>query len=182
MCYTKNKYRTQKRGIEVKIGIVSDIHLDVNADFPVLDTLVSICNQKKLDKLIIAGDISSDYTDVLYTIKNIKEKTNTQLHFVPGNHDLFACHGKSSKRIYKDLSMLPECLITHPIAFGDWVIVGDVGWYDYSFKDDCFTYEEVKKKMYKGIVNSDKRCFQWGAKDDEINEFFIRVKAEDSYL
>jgi len=31
----------------MKIGIISDIHLDVNKNFPVLLTLVDLCNEKK---------------------------------------------------------------------------------------------------------------------------------------
>lgn len=157
----------------MRIGIVSDIHLDVNKHFPVLQTLIRLCNQKQLDKVIIAGDFSSDYTAALHVIDSIKRNTQTEVHFVPGNHDLYISRDKDSKTIYHELGQLPECLATHPVDLGDWAIIGNTGWYDYSFQDEAFTLREIEKKSYQGMMWEDRRYFQWGAEDKEIHDFFL---------
>lgn len=158
----------------MKIGFLSDIHLDVNKDFPVLQTLIDLCNQKELDKVVIAGDFSSDYTTILYVIDSIKRNTQTQIHFVPGNHDLYITRHKSSKQIYRELSSLPEYLATHPVDLGDWALIGDTCWYDYSYKDEAFTMQQIQKKSYKGKTWADKRYFQWGAGDIEVHDYFLQ--------
>lgn len=102
----------------MKIGIISDIHLDVNKNFPVLLTLVDLCNEKKIDRLVVAGDISSDYKDIFYLIDVFKRKTQTNVHFVPGNHDLYMSGGKDSNTIYRELCRLNECLVAYPVDLG----------------------------------------------------------------
>lgn len=158
----------------MKIAIISDIHLDVNKNFPVLLTLVDLCNEKKIDRLVVAGDISNDYKDIFYLIDVFKRKTQTNMHFVPGNHDLYTSGGKDSNTIYRELCRLNECLVAYPVDLGDWVLVGEAGWYDYSFKDKCFSTEQIQKKFYMGRVLADKKYFEWGMRDEEINDFFLK--------
>lgn len=163
-----------KKGDEyMKIGFLSDIHLDVNKNFPVIKALSDFCNDENLDKVVFAGDFSSDFTTISYVIDYLNRHTKTQLHFIPGNHDLYICHDKNSRQIYNELCQLHECLVNHPVELGEWVIIGDTGWYDYSYRDDAYTIRQIQKKSYHGMMWADKRYFQWGTDDIEINDYFL---------
>lgn len=59
----------------MRIGVISDIHLDVNKHFPVLESLCDFCNENHLDKIIIAGDFASDFSVVSYTIDYFNKNT-----------------------------------------------------------------------------------------------------------
>lgn len=157
----------------MRIGVISDIHLDVNKHFPVLESLCDFCNENHLDKIIIAGDFASDFSVVSYIIDYFNKNTRTKLHFVLGNHDLYICRGKNSKQIYDALSRFKECLVNCPVDLGEWVIIGDTGWYDYSYRDKFYTIEQIQKKSCGGMTWADKRYFQWGVEDIEVNNYFL---------
>ncbi len=146
----------------MRIGVISDIYLDVNKHFPVLESLCDFCNENHLDKIIIAGDFASDFSVVSYTIDYFNKNTRIKLHFVPDNHDLYICRGKNSKQIYDVLSHFKECLVNCPVDLGEWVIIGDTGWYDCSYRDKFYTIEQIQKKSCGGMTWADKRYFQWG--------------------
>ena len=57
------------------MGVISDIHLDVNKHFPVLESLCDFCNENYLDKIIIAGDFARDFSVVSYTIDYFNKNT-----------------------------------------------------------------------------------------------------------
>jgi 3',5'-cyclic AMP phosphodiesterase CpdA len=77
----------------MKIGILSDIHVDINleAGYPVMEGLKSAITANRLDKMIIAGDMASDYELTLSSLNEIQEATGVECLFVPGNHDIWKC-------------------------------------------------------------------------------------------
>ena len=50
------------------------------------------------------------------------------------------------------------------LDLGEWIIIGDTGWYDYSYRDKFYTIEQIQKKSCGGMTWTDKRYFQWGQK------------------
>lgn len=118
----------------MRCGFISDIHIDINKEYPVLENLVAISKEKKCDILIVAGDIAEDYRKTIAAMDLLNESIPSW--FVPGNHDLWVPEGSSltSKEIYDILSEDEHCLIGHPLVLeeADTLIVGDTGWYDYS--------------------------------------------------
>lgn len=43
----------------MKLGVISDIHLDVNEQYPVVELLAKEAERRKLEGLLLAGDISN---------------------------------------------------------------------------------------------------------------------------
>lgn len=85
----------------MKIRVISDLHLDVNYNYPISyndDIFTVVC-----------GDISSDIDELAYWVKtNIKQGV-----FVAGNHEGYK--GKPLQEVYESLSrMFP---LTSPVSF-----------------------------------------------------------------
>ena len=75
----------------MRLGILSDIHVDINreAGKPVMEGLKAAITSKGLDKMIIAGDMASDYQLTLASLREIEDDTGVECLFVPGNHDIW---------------------------------------------------------------------------------------------
>lgn len=92
---------------KVKILHCGDIHLDTpfkefNKEVAknnkeeikrVLKNIINICNEEKIDILLIAGDVFDNYTvkkeTLVYVSKIFKMLENTRVFISPGNHDPF---------------------------------------------------------------------------------------------
>ncbi len=154
----------------MKTGIISDIHLDTNEAYPVLDTLCDILHKENCTGLIIAGDI----TDTAYTtfkwLDKIRQKIEMPLLFVPGNHDLWDPDKKfkNTWQIYEEYKQQEGCLCGKAVNLGNQkIITGSIGWYDYSLGADHYTTEEFNKKNHAGRVWQDSRFVHW-EEDDRI--------------
>lgn len=99
--------------------------------------------KKEADCILIAGDISNTVQVTLHFINHVQNATGIPVYFIPGNHDIWADgKGESTLAIAKH----PSCLIHHSIELrNDVVIIGDIGWYDYSFIKEMNLLEEVIK-------------------------------------
>lgn len=73
----------------MKIGIISDIHVDINFNFDIRRDLCKVVKSNGVECLIIAGDISNTYKISLEVIDYIRKNTGVKVYFVPGNHDLW---------------------------------------------------------------------------------------------
>ena len=98
----------------MKIGILSDIHVDIN--YTDIDLVTpAICRsikERSLDMMIIAGDVASDYKLILASLKEIEKQTNIPCLYVPGNHDIGIENypEKNSWEIYELLKSFPHNL------------------------------------------------------------------------
>lgn len=157
----------------MRIGVISDIHVDINyKENDEIETgLVTVIVNKKLDVLIIAGDISNDYQKTLETIDRLEEKTACVCLFVPGNHDLWNMHHKDMIHtidIYDKLKSHKHCLCEKPYVLNDdYVVIGDVGWYDYSYGDERYVYDAYLTGHHNARQWEDKRHVHWHVSDKE---------------
>lgn len=112
-----------------------------------LDALVYIVEQRNIELLLIAGDMSNDYLQSYQFIQDLKEKCRIPILFVPGNHDYWTSEASlSSKQIYEFYASKPDCLIGKPYVVNDhWAIAGHTAWYDYSYADDKFDLDRIKE-------------------------------------
>jgi len=86
--------------------------------------------------LITAGDVADDFRRSEGFVQTVRERTGRRCLFVPGNHDIWTEHHPemSSWQIYEALQEVPGNLSSGPQPLADdWIAVGDLGWYDYSF-------------------------------------------------
>lgn len=163
----------------MKIGILSDIHVDIN--YSDKDSVTpSICKYIKkysLDMMIIAGDVASDYNLVLASLEEIEKQTNIPCLYVPGNHDIWTENypEKTSWEIYELLKSFPRNLSNGPFEINkEWVVVGDLGWYDFSFGDsDKYSFEDFTKMKYEERIWQDSINAVWERSTLEMHRYFI---------
>ena len=161
----------------MRIGILSDIHVDINEDAgqPVMEGLKAAITSKGIDKMLIAGDMSSDYTLTLASLREIEEDTGVECLFVPGNHDIWNENHPdiTAWDAYAWLKAHNGNLVNGPRSLiGDWVAVGDLGWYDYSFGSPAFSVEDFDRMQIDDRLWQDKVKAVWGRPTREMHAYF----------
>lgn len=161
----------------MKLGIISDIHVDINARAgkPVVEGLVSAIVDHQVDGMIIAGDVANDYKLTLSTLHDIETATGCRCLFVPGNHDIWNEHHPrmDAWQIYAALRQFEGNLAKGPVKLGDnWIVIGDLGWYDYSFGSSEFSIQEFDRMKIDDRLWEDKVKALWGQPTLEVHDFF----------
>lgn len=109
----------------MKIGYTSDIHIDINEKKPVIQELIRVAREQKVEMLLIGGDISNFGGLSLSTMEYVQNVLEIPVHFVLGNHDYYECGDKFHQ--YRQEQN------TFPVIGDGFGIIGDTGWYDYSW-------------------------------------------------
>lgn len=127
----------------MRIGFISDLHIDFNRQFDFLKILPEVIADKGLDVVVFLGDTSTGAQDALRFYDNIADRTRAQVRIVPGNHDMYVenLRRKNSAQINKESSAFHDSILFHrkyslmenPIVTKQWYITGICGWFDYGF-------------------------------------------------
>lgn len=166
------------------IGVISDLHVDINfvEGDKIEDAIIKVILEKKVEILIIAGDISNDYVKSLEVVDYIEEKTTCKCLFVPGNHDLWNMEHEDlihTSVIYERLKAHDSCLCDAPYVINDeYVVIGDVGWYDYSFGSNAYTREAFLLGKQSDRQWQDKKYIRWHISDEEKTQVFYKKLSE----
>ena len=162
----------------MKIGILSDIHVDIN--FTDRDTVTpAICHaikEQSLEMMIIAGDVASDYSIALKSLKQIESDSGVPCLYIPGNHDIWTEHhqDKTSWEIYEALKSFQHNLVNGAHQIGsEWIVIGDLGWYDFSFGDKKYRNEDFQRMQYKERIWQDSIYAIWDRSTLEMHKYFI---------
>ena len=167
----------------MKIGLVSDLHIDVTAlNKALIPHLLEAVKTAELDVLVIAGDLARHLVQLSETLNAFQlADLACEKLFVPGNHDIWAIETPdvTSEQKCDIISKLCyECgfhplmdapFITEKIAF-----CGTIGWYDYTFAPDGYDFSEAQyaKKELMGAVWNDKRYAKWSDTDRNVTQRF----------
>ena len=163
----------------MRIGLISDIHVDINrsgGEEIVIGLLAAESLRRKLDILLIAGDISSDYRLTLSTVDRLQAESGAQVYFVPGNHDIWneQYPGLKALDTYGALLAHPANIARGPILLdGNWAIVGDLGWYDFAYGDPSFGFEDFERMQYGERTWQDKIKSPWDRGTLDVHRMFV---------
>lgn len=167
----------------MRIAAISDLHLDINRDYPVLDRLKEMVEKEGASYLLIAGDIYEDFRMIIREMKALENRSSFKVLYVPGNHDLWSPdpHAFDVDYIYSAFRDDERCLSGKCVIDNDVAFIGDVGWYDYSFGNHHrFSSEMFEKMSYMGRTWQDSIKNPWTI--DNIRRCDIQLEAISSSL
>ena len=163
----------------LKIGILSDLHVDLEGIDPqsVLSGLVSAIKENCVQVMIVAGDVANDFEITLEFMQSLENASGARCLFVPGNHDIWneKHPDKTAWEIYHALEEFPGNLALGPVELnGRWVVIGDLGWYDYSFGSRKYTTAEYNRMKIGNRLWQDKVKAVWNKPTLEMHRYFYR--------
>lgn len=161
----------------MKLGILSDIHVDLEGSDPqkLLQGFVEAIEENQVETMIIAGDVANDFTVTLDFLRQIEDASGARCLFVPGNHDIWneKHPDKTAWDTYGGLKAFDGNLARGPVALSDqWVVIGDLGWYDYSFGSPEYTTAEFDRMRFKDRLWQDKIKAVWGKSTIGMHRYF----------
>ncbi|WP_217588154.1 metallophosphoesterase [Lentibacillus saliphilus] len=165
----------------MRIGVVSDLHIDANLHMVpdqtrFIEGLNSIVTEKQIDVLLIAGDVSDDYRMTLDVLETLDHICPAQVLFVPGNHDYWSINHdvKDAWKIHQALSEWKGSLTERSYHLNDdWVVIGNTGWYDYSFGNPAFTEADFNDMHHMDRTWKDSKYVQWGMDNKAVHHYFM---------
>ena len=128
----------------MEILVTSDLHYGQSARGDVsVRALADAVRSSPADVLVLAGDLAEGEVALSSCLALFSDFPGAKLA-VPGNHDVWlrAHRARDSWHLHEEV--LPTLFAAHgfhplhlePFRHGDVAIVGSMGWYDYSFRDD----------------------------------------------
>ncbi|WP_080145481.1 metallophosphoesterase [Marinilactibacillus piezotolerans] len=172
----------------MKIGMISDLHIDVNEkalkEGETVDALLTeLIHTKKLDLLLIAGDISNHYLRSQHFLEDLQQSAGIPVFFVPGNHDYWSKEHdvKDTNQVDAYFRSKKESLVEKPTHLNDeWVLVGSPGWYDYGYGNhEKYTEQQFEKKKYKFASWNDRHYVDWRKSDVTISQQMLEQLRKD---
>jgi putative phosphoesterase len=125
--------------------------------------------ENKTDIFCFAGDMSADITLTIKILREIREELDIEICAVTGNHEMWDKNFANSFEIlsYFDNQAKDISVHANPFEFGDWVILGNMGWYDYSTAQTYFTEEQLDKMIFGSTSWNDKVFCNWDGKTNK---------------
>lgn len=151
----------------MRIALISDLHIDINGDYPVLEATAAEVSARGADVLIIAGDISENPVKTQAAMERLDALSPCPVYYVPGNHDMWNknCPDMSTAEIDLFYKADARCLSGREILLEKdgvrLMLAGDIGWYDYSMASPIYTKEQMDAMSMGGRTWQDRFFNQW---------------------
>lgn len=145
----------------MRVGFISDIHTDINSEHDVVAAVAKAAKDAGCQLLIVAGDIRNGISGVKSDMEKLRRISGIDVRYVPGNHDMWKEEGESisTDSIYQSYLDDPFCLCGKVLDLGKWAVVGDIGWYDYSFGEGYSReeYDQMKlgERVWQDSIKND---------------------------
>ncbi len=137
--------------------------------------LIEVAGERRLDGLIVAGDISNDANRSLAVLHELKRRCGIPVWFVPGNHDYWSkINGnRDTWSIYRQFQTFEGCLSERPAVLDNgWVILGNSGWYDYTMGEPGYTFDDFERMHAMDRTWQDSLYVTWGMSNRDIHKYF----------
>ncbi|MGN0401516.1 MAG: metallophosphoesterase [Acetatifactor sp.] len=160
----------------MKTAVISDIHIDINKDYDVLGGIVEYIRENSVEMLLIAGDISNCVESTIKAVCMLEQESGVRVLYVPGNHDMWDERAayESNDRIYEKYLADEHCLSGKTFETKEHFLIGDIGWYDYSFGNhEKFTEDDFKKMTINGRVVQDSLFNTWSRDNEGRCRWFV---------
>lgn len=159
----------------MKLLVFSDLHVDYNSETlgrNIAPDIAAYIREVAPDRVLVAGDMAGGAERCIRYIEEIQEGSGVPLSYVPGNHSVWTLDKTAdSWQEYERLAAHPSSLIDRPVTLtDDWVLIGDMGWYDYSFEADTAREEVVKRK---NSVWKDSVLARFGLEDEALTTHML---------
>ena len=118
----------------VRIAFASDLHFDVNQldAKKLIQQQIDFLNRQEVDYFFVTGDTFNDFNKTLEYFEQFNNLArNTKAYFIAGNHDMV--RGVKYYQLEEPQSKYYLHHKTLLIPDTNFAIVGNNGWYDYSF-------------------------------------------------
>lgn len=128
----------------MKIAISSDNHIDVNRQDPehVMAFQTAWLNDHQVDYYLFAGDLFNNFQKSADFMADFQRHlTNTKVFYIAGNHDMLGAKSDQEIENLASDQYLHNRYLDLPGT--QWRIVGNNGWYDYSFS----TYQDQAERV-----------------------------------
>jgi putative phosphoesterase len=166
----------------MRLGILSDLHVDLNGGRSVIEALLATLRRQKVETMVIAGDVSNDYRLTLRSLEELQDRSGVPVLFVAGNHDVWneAHPDISAWQAYEALEGFAGNLSRGPRQIGDgWTVVGDLGWYDYSFGSPQYSREDFDRMQIGERIWQDRIKANWDRHTLEMHRtFYMKLKSQ----
>ena len=170
----------------MKVGFISDLHIDRNFERPpqeYLKLLKQVILEKRIDMLVIGGDISNHYSTTMAFVEELQKQTEKPIYFIPGNHDFWEAEDvtKDTKGIYQLYKEHPQSLIEKPLQLNEaYTLVGHPGWYNHAVYDkERFSADEIEHGKFRWAYWQDKLRLDWEMGDREVSKHFTDIIEKD---
>ena len=160
----------------MKSAIISDIHVDINKDYKVVEAISEYVHEHEIELLLIAGDITNHVKETIKVIAELERQSGAKVLYVPGNHDMWDEDKEynNNDEIYQQFLEDEHCLSGRCFETDQHIIIGDVGWYDYSFGNhEKYTDEDFDKMSIGDRTFLDFLYNTWAQKNKEHSDHFV---------
>lgn len=163
----------------MRIAVLSDIHEGLNRKNTKADMMALLKKWLTIhvpDVFVISGDMTAGPEKSLARLNQLQnECPQTKILYVHGNHDIYH---EDSKLAYETLLRFPGNLGNGPVALSeDWVVIGDGGWYDYSFGIEEYTEEQFANGTFNDFTWPDMTYAHWPTSDyEETNRYLTELE------
>lgn len=175
-------------GQAFRLLVSGDLHYDLRGkNVAMIRDLAAFVNRSRADAFAIVGDVVAGDRDLLRECLDLFGGFRGVKLIVPGNHDLWTRTG-DSENIYR--RQFPAAaarsgfhtLDGAPVRFGSVAVVGNIGWYDYSFRERKLRMKrsDYERKCIPGKVTfNDARFIRWRYTDEEFTALCRDQLGED---
>jgi len=162
----------------MKIVVAADLHYGVGYNQEICRKFVQRILRKKPDVIILAGDTFHFDTQLLIDCLKLFADFKGDKLIVAGNHDLWTENGNSLELYEKVIPKIVKengfhYLDEKPFIKNNIAFVGNISWYDYSFKDPTrpIPQEFYEKKYWPGaVIHNDGRYVRLGISDERFTK------------